>query len=33
LHSQIFDIFKTQQAALKLLSFLAEKRGVWTTAY
>jgi hypothetical protein len=25
--SPIFDIFKTQQAALKLLSFLAQKRG------
>jgi hypothetical protein len=25
--SPIFDIFKSQQAALNLLSFLAEKRG------
>jgi len=30
--SLIFDIFKTQQAALKLLSFWAEKRGFWATA-
>jgi hypothetical protein len=30
--SQIFDILKTQQAALKFLSFLAEKRGFWATA-
>jgi len=27
-----FDIFKTQQAVMKLLSFLAEKRGFWATA-
>jgi hypothetical protein len=27
--SPIFDILKTQQAALKLLLFLAEKRGFW----
>jgi len=31
--SPIFDIFKTQQAGLKLLSFWAEKRGFWATAY
>jgi len=32
LASPIFDIFKTQQAALNLLSYLAEKRGFWATA-
>jgi hypothetical protein len=29
--SLIFDIIKTQQAVLNLLSFLAEKRGFWAT--
>jgi len=27
-----FDTFKTQQAALKLLSFLVEEQGFWATA-
>jgi len=30
--SPVFDIFKTQQAALKLLSLLAEKRGFWAAS-
>jgi hypothetical protein len=28
----MFDIFKTQQAALKLLLLLAEKRSFWASA-
>jgi hypothetical protein len=27
-----FDLFKTQQAALKLLPFSDQKRGFWDTA-
>jgi len=31
--SPIFDIFKTQQAGLKLLSILAQKGGFWATTW